>query len=402
MPNGLTVLQYPRPSSMTAQLSIAIKYGSNDDSEEQSGKAHFLEHMLVGGSRKRIRIHSEIEKSGGMSDFETSNEHTFCIMDVFPEKIAEASKILSSLLFETKFEKEKLELERKVILNEIDDSFDDPEDTVDKMLLNSLFETHPVKNPILGSRKSVEQLSLDKIEQTHRARYSPQNMILILTGNFSDKDVNLVLEDFQNRENENAISKNTSQIETGEPTKRCAMARHDLKQANLSFGLRTTTAQDSETPILDLIVALLGLGESSRLFVELREKRALTYHPQVSNTSGLDFGFLSVSCSVKSKSLNQTQNIIEQELEKIKKREITKGELDKIKNLMIGNIYRLYDNTFEFPRNLAYMEIQFNAENAQINYINKIRSVTQRDIIKVANKYFRKNNYATAIITPKE
>ena len=108
-------------------MSVVIKYGSNDDSDEKSGSAHFLEHMLVGGSQKRIKLHHEIEKLGGCSYFETSDEFTFSSMDVLPGKIAEASKVLSGLLFDPVFEGEKLELERKVILNEIAEARDDPQ-----------------------------------------------------------------------------------------------------------------------------------------------------------------------------------------------------------------------------------------------------------------------------------
>ena len=151
--NGLTVLLYPRLSRMTTQLSVAIKYGSNDDADEKSGNAHFLEHMLVGGSQKRIKLHHEIEKLGGCSHFETSDEFTFSSMDVLSGKIVEASKVLSGLLFDSKFEEEKLELERKVILNEIAEAHDDPQDLIGETLLKCLFKHHPVKKPSSGVKK---------------------------------------------------------------------------------------------------------------------------------------------------------------------------------------------------------------------------------------------------------
>src|SRR3989337_4426808 len=109
--NGLVVLLYPRSSAMTTQLSVAIKYGSNDDPEGKIGTAHFLEHMLVGGSQRRIKLLHEFEQFGGCSYFETANECTFSSVDIFPSKLSEASKALSGLLFDNIFEKDKLELE---------------------------------------------------------------------------------------------------------------------------------------------------------------------------------------------------------------------------------------------------------------------------------------------------
>lgn len=146
--NGLTVLLHPRSSGMTAQLSVAIKYGSNDDIDEKSGNAHFLEHMLVGGSQKRIKLHHEIEKLGGCSHFETSDEFTFSSMDVLSGRIAEASKVLSELLFDSAFERDKLELERKVIQNEIAEDHDDPQELIRETLIKCLFKNHPLRKPI--------------------------------------------------------------------------------------------------------------------------------------------------------------------------------------------------------------------------------------------------------------
>ena len=147
---------------VTAQLSVAIKYGSNDDGDEKSGNAHFLEHMLVGGSQKRIKLHHEIEKLGGCSHFETSDEFTFSSMDVLSGKIVEASKVLSGLLFDSTFEKDKLELERKVILNEIAEAHDDPQDLIRETLIKCLFKHHPLRNPILGLKKTINQFTVDE------------------------------------------------------------------------------------------------------------------------------------------------------------------------------------------------------------------------------------------------
>ena len=184
LPNGLRVLLFPKPAGLTTQLSLAIEYGSNDDSEGSSGTAHFLEHMLVGGSQERIKLHNQIERLGGCSHFETSEEATFTAVNVFPERIAEASKVLSGLLFDSAFDKDKLELERKVILNEIAESSDDPREKTDETLIKCLFKHHPVKNPVLGLRKTVNQITLDDVEEAHQKHYASRNMILILTGKY--------------------------------------------------------------------------------------------------------------------------------------------------------------------------------------------------------------------------
>lgn len=402
LPNSLTLLLYPRLSRMTTQLSVVIKYGSNDDSDEKSGSAHFLEHMLVGGSQKRIKLHHEIEKLGGCSYFETSDEFTFSSMDVLPGKIAEASKVLSGLLFDPVFEGEKLELERKVILNEIAEARDDPQNLVGEALLKCLFKHHPLKNPILGFAKTINQFTVEDVAEVHQNFFVPQNMVLMLTGNFSGKDTENVLEDFQNRENNCKVSRRNRKPEESKPKKEASIEKSGLTQSYLNFGLRTTPARHADAPSLDLVESLLGMGESSRLFVELREKRALTYDFDSTNVSGLDYGYFSVSCPVKTKSLNLTENLIRNELQKIKNQSPTKDELGKSKNLLLGNVFRTIDSSHELPRLLAYEEVHFENQNSLINYIEKINSLNELDVTEIANKYFEDKNYSTAILSPKK
>ena len=399
--NGLVVLLYPRLSAMTAQLSVAIKYGSNDDFADRIGTAHFLEHMLVGGSSNRIRLNHEIERLGGIANFETSKECTFSIVDVFPERLSEASKVISGLIFDSSFEKDKLELERKVILNEIAEASDDPGDKTEETLLKCLFRRHPVRNPILGSKKTVSEITLPDIEEARGNYYCPRNMILILTGKFSEKEAKKVLEVFQDRNNAGSILRVNRSAEVCKPRRQASTKRSGITQAYLSFGFKTPPAKDVDIPTLELINAILGIGESSRLFVELREKRALTYGYDSVNVAGLDFGYFSVSCAVKSQSLNLTQSIIHGEFEKLKVNPVTNSELEKSKNLILSDVLRSIDSAHNFPRILTDLEMYFENENALIQYVNKIKSLTKQNIVEVANKYFLENNYATSIITPK-
>lgn len=399
--NGLTVLCCPRSSGLTTQLSVAINYGSSDDPDEHMGCAHFLEHMVVGGSQSRIKLHNEIERLGGCSSFETSDEYTLCMVDIFSSKLTQASKVLSGLLFDPKFEEDKFELERRVILNELAEASDNPRDKVAENLLKALFKNHPVRNPVLGSKKTVNQLTINDIVQAHQNYYAPRRMILIFTGNFTDKDVETVLQDFQDRENGQSLPKRINNIEVGKPKKEVKAERSGITQAYLSFGLRTPPAKDPTVPVLDLIDAILGIGESSRLFVELREKRALTYDFKSINMSGLDYGYFSVDCAVKARKLSQTRTIIQDELQKLAVTPITPNELDKSKNLILGSIYRSIDNPRELPRIMANMEIHFESENSLSEYADKINSVTDSDLMETASQYFQDENYSTAILVPK-
>ena len=402
LPNGLTVLLYPKLSAMTTQISVAVKYGSNDDNAENMGTAHFLEHLLVGGSKKRIDLHHEIEKLGGSSYFETSPECTFTKVDVFPEKVTQISKILSDLLFDPKIEKDKVEIERKVILNEIAEVSDDPTSKTMETLLKSIFKSHPIRNPIAGTKQAVKRLTTSQLENSHQKYYVPENMVLILTGNFSAADKEAIIGDFESHKNKGTTSRATVNSDDCKPKRETKIERAGVAQAYLCFGFRTVPASDPAVPALDLIDSILGTGESARLFVELREKRALTYDIGAINISGLDYGFFAVDCAVKPKALKQTQTIIQDELEKLKTQPVGKAELEKSKNLLIANHYRTLDNPHELPIMIADSEIHHKNPQALQNYLDRIAQLSEKEIAETANKYFKDENYAWTILTGKQ
>ena len=124
--NGIRFVQFPRSQKMTAQLSVVIKYGSKSGTEKNAGLAHFLEHMVGGGSEESSKTTRSIEQNGGYLNFFTDIEYTMGYADVITEKLNETSQCLSNLFFENNFETKKFDLEQKVILNEIDDSSDNP------------------------------------------------------------------------------------------------------------------------------------------------------------------------------------------------------------------------------------------------------------------------------------
>lgn len=399
--NGLTILLYPRLSDLTAQLSVAIKYGSNDDEVDEAGKAHYLEHLIVGGSRKRICLHHEIERLGGCSSFETSAECTFSTVDVLPDKIAEASRVLSGLLFDEEFESDKLALERKVILNEIAEAADNPRDKVAETLIKCLFKKHPIRNPVLGTKRSINKLELSELEETCRTQYSPNNMILILTGRFTQQDLERVLTDFGDKQKLGPTNKPLRPVEESEPKENATITRPGLGQAYLCFGLRSPPARDHDAVALDLTNAILGLGESSRLFVELREKRALTYDFSSMNISGLDYGFFTVASAVQPRFLNQTLKIIKSELKKITSSPVSEDELQKSKNLIVGDILRAIDNPHELPRLITDTEIVYANKTGLKDYLNNLLELKKDDIEVTSKKYFQEKNYSTATLIPK-
>lgn len=400
LPNGLTVLFFPRASGMTTQLAIALKYGSNADAEDKSGTAHFLEHMIAGGSPERITLSRDIERLGGCLDFFTTHDYTMTVADVAPEKVDKASKILSKLLFDSHFEMKNFERERKIILHEIAETADNPWIQIDEMLTQCLFSCHPVRFPVSGYKKTVRNLSLKDIEKTHNIHYVPSNIILAITGQFLEKNVENILQSFNSKHSSKSLTNNLDCPEN-EPAKEMTRTKAGLSQAYLSIGARTVSGKHPDIPALELINIILGGGASSRLFIEMREKRALAYNILSSQECGMDYGYFHIDCAVKTKNLRKTTKLLGEELKKIGTEEVSEAELNKAKDLILGAIYREVDSPTNLPETLASMEMLFSSENALTNYIQNLKAITPNDIVETANKYFDENNYSTVILTPK-
>ena len=385
---------------MTAQFSVSVNYGSNSEPDESAGVAHFLEHMLAGGSMSRIEKAQKIEKMGGYIDFSTSQEDTMIVVDVLPEKLAEASSIVSDLLFDNSFEETKFSSERKIILNEISEASDEPWSRVEELLKRNLFSKHPVRRPVLGYKKTVRKLLLEEMRQEHENNYLPENMIISITGKYSQNDVNRILKNFkikskrQNRRyNDNCdisqIRKSISRLKKG------------ISQTYLNLGVKTVPGSHPDTPVLDTLGIILGSGASSRLFVELREKKALAYSVGSCNESGSDYGYFHIDCAVQNKNLEKAKNLIKKEINKILQNSVKTDELNKAKDMIYGSMLRGMDNPLSFPETLAILEMNYHSGKAMQIYLDKIKELTSDDIQTAAKKYMENECWSSAVLAPK-
>jgi len=400
--NGLTVLLYPRQQANTTQLALAVAYGSNQEPEELAGVAHFIEHMLAGGSEQRIGQSRSIENFGGVMDLYTDREQVVGVVDVLPEKLEDASKILSDLFFGDSFESARFEAEQQIILNELAEVSDAPTIKVEEMLLENLFKYHPIRRPIGGYPKIIKHLTLPQLAQEHKINYGPQNMRLILSGNFNKKTQDNILENFSNKEKTENPTTPQVRSENNKPKELVVKEKASITQSYLSIGARTINATHKDSPALDLIGTLLGGGTSSRLFIELREKHAITYDVNSAHCKGSDFGYLSVNCAVNTQKTTKSQKLILKELEKLQTNLVPQEELERVKQIMLGGILRGMDDSHDTLEIISYIETQFGSELGLQEYVTNIQNVTNKDIQTAAAKYLNKEALGTAILKPRK
>jgi predicted Zn-dependent peptidase len=355
--------------------------------------------MLAGGSDQRIALSRSIEDSGGSLDFYTDREYVLGTVDVLPSKLVDSSAILSELFFDTNFDEKKFGLEKKIILHELAEVADDPSIRVEELLLDGLFARHPIKRPVGGQPETVKNLTLSQLRQEHQANYVPENTILVLTGNFSEKDTEGVLKNFD-KKGMGSIAKRIFPVESFKPKPSIVEDKAGLTQTYLSVGARTIPANHPDAAALDLISLLLGGGTSSRLFIELREKHAVTYDVDCSYSKGFSFGYFSINCAANSKTAGKAKKLILRELSKMQAEPVADDELERAKQVMMGGILRGMDNPETVLDILTFIEIQFGNEHALMDYLAKRMAVTTQDIKQVAAKYLNRDSLCTATVKP--
>jgi predicted Zn-dependent peptidase len=390
----MKLLVLPRDSDRTVRLFLAVFYGSNNDLPEKAGLAHFLEHMLTQGSDKRIRIARKSEDFGGLN-CSTGPDYSISFAQVLPKKISEVVESLSEITFDGVFEEARLERERRVIFQEIEEFSDNPWKKIHGMLKKALFNLHPIRLPIAGFHETVAHLSLEEVTKAHQINYFPRNMIFGLIGKCGQNQTELI-ENYDWPYHGKKSLQKSAFVEDGKPTRKDLVEKGSrADRAYFGMGARTVPASHPDSCILDTIRVLLGGGFSSRLYVELREKRGLAYSVFSNHPQGFDYGYLGVFAAVENKNFEKAIRIVKTEFSKIRDGELSNKELNRAKGIVEGRIAKNLDDPFMCPLSLVESEFFSNGEKSITDYLRRLKAVTRNDIQEAASKYLGDNNLST-------
>lgn len=192
----------------------------------------------------------------------------------------------------------------------------------------------------------------------------------------------------------------TPVVETAKPKPLVTEEKAGITQTYLSIGARTIPSTHPDSPVLDLIGTILGGGTSSRLFIELREKHAITYDVNSAHCKGKDFGYFGINLAVNNSKLDKAQKLIQKELKNLRNQPVTPEELDRAKQIMLGGVLRGMDNPHDSYEIITFMEMQFGNELALKNYVDWIKAITCENMRRVASQYLDENALCTAILKP--
>ncbi len=391
--NGITLIIKKRPSKSLA-INISVKTGSVNETKNILGISHVIEHMLFEGTKKRTQkeIVDEIEKVGGEINALTSTQHTSYYAIVLKKHFQKALDVLSDMIQNPLFEKKLIEKEKKVILEEIKIVEDQPRSYQWVLFQKTLFREHPVKNPIYGTHKTVKSVTKNQIEGYYNKHYTPKNIIITVVGNIPKNIKSLIETAFKDFKKESKLEPLKAKEPKNQQTKKTI--KRNTQHSYIVLGYKTPNRLQKDSYALDLLKVILGYGQSSKLFAEIRSKLGLAYEISAEHETSKDYGFFAVNLSTDKQNINKVITIILNEFKKIQK--YTNKELNEAKTQIEGLFKLEQENNQKIAELLGFYEQISDAELAE-KYIKNIRKVTLKQLKEVAKKYLN-GNYTLTII----
>jgi predicted Zn-dependent peptidase len=315
--NGFRIATDKMRDVETIAVSLAIGVGSRfEDEERQAGISHFLEHMAFKGTEKRtaLDIAKEVEMVGGIMNAYTSKEVTVYYIVALKENLELAIDILSDLLQNSTFLQEEIEKERGVILQELANAEDTPDDIVFDYYYETLYKNQPLGRPIIGTKETISSFKKEDFSNYIGSKYNAGNMVLAIAGNVEhEKALELASKYFTKLNPKKDVTPLPSKYTGGEFIK----PNKELTQIKYLIGFKGFEFADDKKYSLKIANNILGGGMSSRLFQEVREKRGLCYTVSSFENSFSDSGIFGVYAGTSPESVSELSSVLDEELKKI-------------------------------------------------------------------------------------
>ena len=399
LPNGLRVISERMSGVRSAALGIWVTVGSRNETAAENGISHFIEHMAFKGTKTRsaLEISRTIEQGGGFINAFTGRELTCYYVHVLDERLPQAFDILADILANSIYDPAEIEKEKQVILDEIRDHEDMPDDVAHEYFVKEVFGKHPLGRPILGSPENVRSFSKDSLRNFIDQHYVPAGIVVAAAGNVVHRDlVKLVRQklDFL------PAHKRPAQEKMGALVPRLHRYGRPIQQAHMVIGGRGVSFKSKERFSLSVMNTVLGGGMSSRLFQNIREKHGIAYSVYSFSEALGDTGLVGVYLATDSDRLDRARGMVLEEFEQLRTVSLTASEIDGVKTQIKGNIMLGLESVSNRMMRLARLELYLGKYLSLEDVSAHIDAVTPARVRSIARELFADDKLVTVIVEP--
>jgi len=405
LPNGIRVFMVPKHETRAIYFEAMFKVGSRYENDELRGISHFLEHMAYKGTKKRptaMDISKEVDQHGGFTNAYTGLDITAYWVKLPSEKLELAIDIISDILINSKLDEKVLNKEKGVILEEIKMHNDNPDFFAAIKFHELIFGDTPLGKDIAGAEEDVKSMNREKMLEYKNKFYKTNNMIIAIGGNFSVEKTKKLLKRYFGK----IKGKIEDNYKENHIIQECPIAkiytRKDTQQAKLLLGFRSFGRNGSEKDryARGLLARALGYYMSSILFVEIREKRGLSYDIGCDVSSFDETGDFEIGGGFAVNKIPEVLKVVCSILKDIKKKGLEAKELKMAKSHQIGQINLNIENVSSWASGFATNELYGLPIETPDEIIKKTKKVTNTDIKRLAREIFRPENFNMVIVGP--
>lgn len=387
LPNGLTIVTEHMPHLESVALGVWIKAGSRDETDQEHGIAHLLEHMAFKGTKRRSArtIAEEIENVGGEVNASTSTETTAFYARMLKEDVPLAIDILADILTHSVFDEQELMREKHVILQEIGAANDTPDDVVFDKFSEAAFKNQSVGRPILGTPETVQGFEPDQIRAYMDRNYSADRLTIVAVGAVDHDEVcKLAQASFSDLKPEHG---NTRNYPKANYTGGAYREKRDLMDAHILLGFQGRAYHARDFYASQILAGILGGGMSSRLFQEVRERHGLCYSVYAFHWGFSDSGIFGIQAATGAEDIKALVPVVMTELAKIAEN-IDQQEIDRARAQIRSGLLMTQESPAARAGQLARQMMLFGRLISNEELLERLENINTDRLTDLAGRLF--------------
>lgn len=387
--NGLRIITSERAQNETVSLGLWVNTGSAYEPQNLNGVSHFVEHMVFKGTQKRtaLQISEEIENVGGQNNAYTSREFTAFYAKMLKNDTELALDVMADFLMAPTFSEDEMKKEKEVVVQEIKQSIDTPDDAVFDCFEQTAFQNQALGRTILGPVENVRAFTPALLRDYMKHNYAAENTIAVAVGNIRHQAfVQMVeerLADYQPLKNFTP----EKQIYNGGFYEE----KRPIEQAHMVLGFKGVPYYDPSYYALSVFSTLFGGGMASRLFQEIREKRGLVYTVYSFMNAHTQNGLFGIYASTSADELNKLVPVIADEIKKVLQEKVTEKELNRAKTQLKASMLMALESTSSSAEVIARQMLLYNRVIPTKETVERVENVSADEIQKIAQQIFTSN-----------
>jgi len=389
--NGIRLIHKPVKSPV-AHAGIIINTGSRDENKEEHGIAHFIEHMIFKGTKKRKAFHilSRLEDVGGELNAYTSKEETCIYASFMKEDYPRAFELISDIVFNSSFPERELKKEKEVIIEEINSYLDQPGEQIFDDFEELIYENAPIGRSILGTPEKLRKLSKNTLNRFIQQHYNTDQIIVCSVGKLSFSRLVKYFEKYFN--NVPTTYRTWQRRKAGFYHPEIKIINKDTYQSHCIIGNRAYDLNDKRRTDLFLLNNILGgQGLNSRLNLSLREKNGYAYNIESNYSPYFDTGVLSIYFGTDRKNLEKSISLTYKEFDKLKTKKLGQIQLARAKRQLTGQLMRSSEINENLMLAIGKSFLVYGKVETAEEISRKIEAITASGLMEIANEILDTN-----------